>query len=978
MRTRKSFLPLLLLLLSVFLVPLSMNGDGNVLMDASSESIQNSGSYTATDISELPHHRSPISLLVYTEFADLQTGGHGEFNNTMYSIRNTYATAQTTFNYENLTDYTELETRLWDYDVLLIPEQEKLGSEDVSNIVDAWGAILHEWTNAGGIVIMLDCYSGSIGEGPTSRIYNQTGLMHVDPYDAVPTTIVFNVNTSSPLTQGVSASWASSDGSFLFDTTDGNIVVDDGAHAMVAHKIIGKGHVVLLGFDMFTIESNQSIILANAIRLHHHIVFDQSHSPYYTLDSGFTSLVEDLQFLGYACSAMNTFNIEYLQASDVLVLTSSTLFYSSAEAEYIQDFVASGGGLFVASDWGQYGSELDPVIEQFDIERNKTSTLEDSDDLVGLPSQFASAGDNIIFHSATFQVNVVEIYAGTGFIQLPDNAVPLIIADSDGSTTFSGEMIANQTPISAALTAGAGRIIVFGDTNALDDQGNSDGDGYNNYEDADNDLFFMNCFRWLTAAGLEEVSIVFDESHGPNFTVYSSFLGLARLLTQNGFTIYRMTNFDLQYLEDKDILFIVDGSVDYFENETQWIHDYVNAGNGLLLLGAYGVYGEQAATVANEFGIDMDTSGSYINETDDASTYDYNCIYNQSNFGDHPIMNDVSRLEFQYNIGINDTGESTPIVTTDGDGTSFWTDGRVANNVPIVVAQEFVMGRIVVSGDYVSMRYNLDGDADGIRNLYEADNILFWLNVLSWLGENRAPVVQVDNPNGGEKLTGDQLITWDATDGNSDSMTFSVHYSPNGGGSWTALAMGLSSASYLWHTSLFDDGDDYLIRVSASDGELIGLDTSDAVFIVDNHGPTISGINHDSEVAIIEANVTDISGVDTVLCEYSLNNGTWMSLEMLLGSGDTYSCRVAPIVVDASVQYRLRANDTLGHWSDYTPIGEFNYTVPLPTTGTTTTTETTTETIPVPGDITTLLLILIGAGAVVVIIIIIVVMKKRK
>ena len=76
--------------------------------------------------------------------------------------------------------------------------------------------------------------------------------------------------------------------------------------------------------------------------------------------------------LGYACSAMNTFDAEYLEASDVLVLSSSSTLYSSGEVDVIEEFVASGGGLFVASDWIEFGDELDPVIERFDFVRNKT------------------------------------------------------------------------------------------------------------------------------------------------------------------------------------------------------------------------------------------------------------------------------------------------------------------------------------------------------------------------------------------------------------------------------------------------------------------------------------------------------------------------------------------------------------------------------------------------------------------------------
>ncbi|MGY5852930.1 MAG: hypothetical protein RTU92_05125, partial [Candidatus Thorarchaeota archaeon] len=349
-------------------------------------------------------------------------------------------------------------------------------------------------------------------------------------------------------------------------------------------------------------------------------------------------------------------------------------------------------------------------------------------------------------------------------------------------------------------------------------------------------------------------------------------------------------------------------------------------------------------------------------------------------------MDGISNIQRAAATGLSAIGDSTPLVTTSDDGIYSWNNGTAANGIPIVTAQEFAQGRLVVSADYVSLRNNYDSDGDGTYNLYQADNELFWLNVLSWLGENRAPDIHVDSPNGGETLTGEHLISWSAVDGNGDPMTFDVLYSDDDGTGWDVLAVGITSMSLLWNTSEYADGDEYLIAVNAADYEISNRDESDAVFIVDNHGPTISGVIHDAEATTIEASVTDISGVDTVFIEYSLDNGTWVEAEMTFVSGDTYSITLGPFIADTDVQYRLRTNDTLGHWSDYTPIDSFTHTfIPTttePTTEPTTgpTTEPTTEptTTPPPGDNTTLLIIIIAAGAVVIIIIIIIVVKKKK
>ncbi|MGY5853735.1 MAG: DUF4350 domain-containing protein, partial [Candidatus Thorarchaeota archaeon] len=650
---------IVLLLFSMFFVPLSITGDGNGLVFASSEPIQNTERLPATDVSELPHHRAPLSLLVFSQFADLDEGSDGEFKNTMESIRNTY---NLPFDHENLTDYMDLEAKLWDFDVFLIPEQEDMGASNLSDVVDEWGDLLLEWVTAGGIIVLMDC-AGSGFHGPTMRIYNQTGLMNTMNPTYDPSTDVYINDVNSPLTQGVASTWTTPDGAVFFNTSDGNVVVDDGVSAFVAHKIIGKGHVVLLGFDFYSTEPNQEIILANAIRLHRHIVFDQSHSPEYTVTSGFQSFVADLQDMGYACSGMTTFDHDYLLASDVLVLSISNMNYTSADADIIEEFVTGGGGLFIASDWVQFGDELDTVLERFGFERNKDYGLEDSDDLVGNALQFASFGENIIYHSATMSVSSVEVYAGAGFIQTPDDAVTLIETDSDGTTTFGGGAIANQTTMSAAVTVGDGRVIVFSDTSTLEDINDWDGDLTDNYNDADNALFLTNCIRWLTAAGLEEISVVFDESHSPHLSLPSSYRGIAELLTENGFTVYRMADFDSEYFEDKDVLLVQDGTIDYNPTEIQSIKDFVSAGNGLLLLGCYSVYGAQVDLIANEYGISLDTSGPWIE-----GNISYVSNLNETHFSDHPIMDGISNIQRAAATGLSAIGDSTPLVTTSDDG----------------------------------------------------------------------------------------------------------------------------------------------------------------------------------------------------------------------------------------------------------------------------------------------------------------------
>ncbi|MHC4913837.1 MAG: hypothetical protein ACYTE5_12720, partial [Planctomycetota bacterium] len=271
---------------------------------------------------DLNQRNSPVSILVYNEFADTTTPmPNNEFRNTMNAIDDVYGEK---YRYDNLTTYTQLASSLPNYDVFLIPEQENIYHENYTDIADAWTGPLHDFVSAGGIVIVLDCngQTAPLFDGPTMRILNATGLMSVfTPADGVGWTNTL-VNTSSALARMVEGSWPAPDGSVNFNTTDADVIVEDASgNAVVAHKIIETGHVVLIGHDFFNRDGNSDALLANAIRLHRHVVFDASHSSGWSIHFDFASLVNYFVSNGFAVSEMTSFSEDYLATCDILVLT---------------------------------------------------------------------------------------------------------------------------------------------------------------------------------------------------------------------------------------------------------------------------------------------------------------------------------------------------------------------------------------------------------------------------------------------------------------------------------------------------------------------------------------------------------------------------------------------------------------------------------------------------------------------------------
>jgi hypothetical protein len=603
-------------------------------------------------------------------------------------------------------------------------------------------------------------------------------------------------------------------------------VEDASGNAVVAHRIIGSGHVVLIGHDFFNRDGNSDALLTNAIRLHRHVVFDNSHANAWTIQGAFAPLVNYFVMNGYAVSSMGDFSEEYLAACDVLVLTLCYVPYNTDDIAIIDNFVTNGGGLWVCSDWGSWGSETDDLIQHFGYVRyDPGDALNDTDDAI-LPFYIPFDGNNIHNHSVNLAVNRVEIWAGTGFHQIPDDADVLIKTDGDGTADV------DNLPIAIASSHGDGRVVVFGDSNVLKSD-DSDSDGTDNWEDSSNEIFFLNTIRWLSAAGIEEKVILIDESHLPNFTLGISLIELAYFLTENGYTIKWMSEFLPGMLEMADVLFILDGTINYTAGELGQISSFVSDGGSLYATGAYGSSLLEAALIAQEFGFGA-SSVEYLNDTDDTVGPVGYVRYDGVNIENHPITQGISELEFFLSGTIETSGSITPVITTDNDGTSDYLNGDPADGLTIAATTLYDMGRVFFSSEYVSMNGVLDHDSDGIRTLYEADNCLFYLNAFEWLTEDRVPTIEVTFPNGGEVLNGTEMVTWDAVDFDSDAMTFDVYLSENAGSMWFNLDLELTDQHYELNTSLYTDLDTYMIRIVVHANGVSAEDTSDSTFEIDN------------------------------------------------------------------------------------------------------------------------------------------------
>jgi len=825
MNSNKKLLCVLLAILFLTM-PLGINALTPIERTATTES----SAVLADDEYNFVKRNDPVSVLVYTEYADLNPDG--EWNNTMVNLQIEYGY---TFDYWNLTDHTVLSANYLNYyDVLIIIEQEEANNTEMDAVAAAWNGFIGDWVLDGGVVICMSYWEDDFAA--TTRILNGTGLMEI--YNPIGRTgdLVTITNSYDPLAFGVSA-YNGPNGAFSFDTPDSEEIMGTGGQTVVAHRYLGRGHVVMLGYDLYSTDPNAITLLANAVRLTRLAVFDNSHGQVADPYSGFNEFATYIQEnFGFAIATMNAWSPSLISSSQVLVASNNYMTfmpYNITEVTFIKDYVDSGGGLLITSDIWWYGNNTDPLLDEFGFERNHTAAyMSDSDDNEGVPAQPLYGLDNIANHSATIGVSMIQMYGSTAFTVIPEGATSLVTTDTDGTAYWNTGGNVSGLSVVASLKYGLGRIVAFADGNFISDA-DIDGDGIAFYEYS-NEHLASSAMIWLSAAGIVEKTVLFEESHSPYYSLSSlSLINLGRLLSFNGFNVRWTSAFSEQLVDEADAIFIMSGGVNYTAPEKVVIYDFITRGGGLFLVCDWIGYEVMANDIISEFGMEINGT-TYIFDDDDgmlgATSY---VAYSGPNIEDHPIMQQVWRIEIDRSPGFSSVGSGTALVTTDDDGTSHWFGEGAADNVPIIAATEYGMGRVVVLPDINFFSY-LDVDGDGYSHLYDSDNDILLANSFYWFIENRAPAVEVVTPNGGEVLDGTHLIEWAAVDPNRDDLTFDVFVSDNNGADWYNLVYDTPEVSFLWDTTLETDGESYLILVFAFDGLESEFDESDGTFSIDN------------------------------------------------------------------------------------------------------------------------------------------------
>jgi hypothetical protein len=103
------------------------------------------------------------------------------------------------------------------------------------------------------------------------------------------------------------------------------------------------------------------------------------------------------------------------------------------------------------------------------------------------------------------------------------------------------------------------------------------------------------------------------------------------------------------------------------------------------------------------------------------------------------------------------------------------------------------------------------------------------------------PTVTVVAPNGDEvwPSPGEQTIQWTADDADGDPLTFNVHYSADGGNSWSVVASRLETTSHDIEVAELAGSEEAMVRVVVTDGVNTSMDASDGPFKVEGSPPYV-------------------------------------------------------------------------------------------------------------------------------------------
>ncbi|WP_167894934.1 DUF4350 domain-containing protein [Thermococcus sp. M36] len=209
------------------------------------------------------------------------------------------------------------------------------------------------------------------------------------------------------------------------------------------------------------------------------VLIDASHGQYYnptkTDQNGMSSLIENIKNeLGWVVD-INTEPVTYekLKEYDVFIITNPSRDITDDEAQAIQQFVESGGGLLILGEsyYGHvYYRSLNRVVGKYGIQFNNDELMDD--DINTGRKWFPLVGIYNLDHPAMqFLTEDHQMYYNGDTLTITGNVVWLITGyETSYSEDIDGNIIyekGSKPIVAAAVEVGSGRIVAYGSSRAL-------------------------------------------------------------------------------------------------------------------------------------------------------------------------------------------------------------------------------------------------------------------------------------------------------------------------------------------------------------------------------------------------------------------------------------------------------------------------------------------------------------------------------
>jgi len=244
------------------------------------------------------------------------------------------------------------------------------------------------------------------------------------------------------------------------------------------------------------------------------VLFDEAHSEWASMTSNFLAFANDLRLQGYTVERHTDGPLtdDLLANFDILVVGTAWGDFTVAELDSIQQFVASGGGLFITGlGWSWVNPDLGRTLDNYPMNSIATRFgLRFLDDAICDPTNHYPDDNDC---TPTFSAMAVHpIASGLMAVGGPISPSPIehlsgtaqavIFGDADAYSNKGYYSASTNPPVVMAVEYGAGRVVALGHEAYL---GTTDcnSDGTPERDDYDNAQLGRNIIDWPAEGAAE-------------------------------------------------------------------------------------------------------------------------------------------------------------------------------------------------------------------------------------------------------------------------------------------------------------------------------------------------------------------------------------------------------------------------------------------------------------------------------------------